>query len=985
MSNDIRTLIINEGSEFKIKVEKLVDFNKSFFKDIYDSAAVNVKEILDNTQEYYDKKKKKEFFKDKEEANNIIAFTGERGTGKSSVMISFAESLKTVENDSNDLDKVAFEKFIELKEVSFVNLDIIDPALLDDKESIFEIVIAKMFSKFKEYLEKEDGKLEFDDKKRLLKKFQKVYKDLKVINTDRKDFFKDGADGEDILQTLVSLASGSNMRKSFIELVNEYLRFFSNDNNKDRDNDREQRFLVIPIDDLDMDIKHSAEMAEQIRKYLMVPNVIILMAIKIEQLKDSMEQMYRNNYEVMLESGSLSDDPKEMAERYIEKLIPNGRKLYLPEIRAISYGKKEKIILVFKSKDNCKSDVTEFEDIEDVVLGMTYRKTGLIFIKPTYYMNYLVPDNLRELQNYLIMLNKMKDVDLNSKGEESSDDIRIKNIEKFETYFLNIWIKRNLPKQHIELLEELYNTTIDDKNKFIITSLNKIIIEELEYKVKVEKWGEIKKSASFVDDLIKDYIFDIKNSPLNVSIGDVLKSLEVYKDLDTERIKKLKFAIKTTYSILVFKLLYTEDNSISVLLGGNIFSDLGGPKILLDLKNYPDIMINNEMSASNIVKESVDKILDTMQEENIYINDDSELKNNIKLLELLNYFIYITPDDMKPNYRILREAYYDIISNLGCGQIEVKNAKFDMLAFVFFLISPIKNLEKIFLGAIENKLENKEYFKKDKSKITKSDLLNEIKNYSMVNTVEVWKKQYKVALPIYSLDILENIGDRLKKIAENKFKKGIKIKESDIQYYNRRFKRMFTAVLPEIIDDIKEDNKFLFHKKEDGIKVCLFEEAYYKCPIVELVRGTMYCLSNKEISENNLFESTVNNAYIKSEQAKENLKPTHDKNKIPMETYKIVLESLNNNKNYFSKWSKRIVSAYRVIEEIKQVFVVKEYLSIDAISKFFNLKEQLDGIKKDNSKESETIRIEIVQIGLHTLQYEINRIEEILKKMGSGF
>lgn len=165
--------------------------------------------------------------------------------------------------------------------------------------------------------------------------------------------------------------------------------------------------------------------------------------------------------------------------------------------------------------------------------------------------------------------------------------------------------------------------------------------------------------------------------------------------------------------------------------------------------------------------------------------------------------------------------------------------------------------------------------------------------------------------------------------------------------------------------------------------MCLFEEAYNKCPIIDLVRGTMYYQSNKEISENSLFEITINNAYVKSDQALKNLYSIRDKNEQKVASYTILLEALNNSKNYFSKWSKKIVSAHRITEEIKMLSEVEEFLSVNANSKFFTLKKQLNEIKKDNSKDSEPIRIEIVKIGLETIENEIRRIESILKETGN--
>ena len=877
MSNYVKNLVIDEGSEFTIKVEKLVDFNKSFFKDIYDSAAVNVKEILDNTQEYYNKKKNKEFFKDKEEANNIIAFTGERGTGKSSVMISFAEALKTIENSRINLDNQGYKKFRDLKGVEFVNLDIIDPALLEDKESIFEIVIAKMFSKFKEYLEKENGKLEFDDKKRLLKKFQKVYKDLKVINTDRKDFFKEGAEGEDILQTLVSLASGSNMRKSFIELVNEYLRFFSNENNKDRYNDKEKRFLVIPIDDLDMDIRHSAEMAEQIRKYLMIPNLIILMAIKIEQLKDSMEQMYRANYKVMLEAGSLSDDPKEMAERYIEKLIPNGRKLYLPEIRSIKDGRENKINLIFISKKQdeyvTRNEICEIENdnssnysglsIEKAVLKMTYEKTGLIFIKPKYDMHYLVPDNLRELQNYLIMLKNMETVNINynekdknnSKQEnEKFKNIKLKNIDKFETYFLKSWVRRNLAKVHIDLIEEFFSTSLEHKNKLVITKIRKIIFEEIKNNLEEKEYENIVRT-NVQASVTNNAIFDINNNSINVSLGDVLESLRIYADYDGNNTKKLKFAIKTLYSIILCKLLCMNNyKDLSTLIAGSIFGEkskefITGNRGKCPIVDYTDIQIDEGLRIPRIINDLF------MTTQNALIKADNintkmksyykEPNKSLQLSEYLYYFLYIGECMTNKKQRIEENAYYIKESGIGSSS-PIKNAQFDVTAFTFFLLNPEENLEGLFsclLGTDIKKtdirrtdikdIESIRISLKDNCKeenddnikeIFNSKVLEALKEKSLIPEIRSWKEKYNVAVPIYSLEIIEKLISNIGKTS--KFKEKV-----EGNYYSMFYK--FIGGIEKCLKNIMKENEFLELQENDNIV-----DAYVKCPLVEILLNT---------------------------------------------------------------------------------------------------------------------------------------------------
>ncbi|WP_234117230.1 hypothetical protein [Clostridium hydrogenum] len=829
-----RKLVIKEGSEFKIKVESVQEFNDSFFKDIYDSAAVNAWEIIDNTKKYYSSAEK--FKKDKEEANNIIAFVGERGTGKSSAMVSFAETLKHINDKGTNLDKLGLEKFKKLKDVSFVNLDIIDPALLEDKESIFEIIIAKMFSKFKEQMEKQSDALEYDDKKRLLKKFQKVYMDLKTINTDRKDMLKESPYSEDIIETLISLASGSNMRKSFIELVNEFLEMFGDKKDKDK------RFLVIPIDDLDMNIKHSAEMAEQIRKYLMVPNVIVLMAIKMGQLKDSIEQMYRKNYEVMLKEGNLADDPKEMAERYIEKLIPNGRKLYLPDIRVHKDGIEEDIELVIEDENinkgaeefnyvcnngesthkccitknsnlNEKSESKSDLSIEDTVLKMTYEKTGLIFIKNDYDVHYLVPDNLRELQNYLIMLNKMDDIKLIPSDDEKEKQIRLHNLEKFETYFLKNWVRRNLSRRYIKIIDEFYNTSIKKKNKYLVNAVTdeiyiKFLMKKYSYggldrKDYIYKISEYTRSTRLIRkgdiaETIKN-IINLSNNSLNISFGDVIAVLNAYDEhLNDEEYKKFTFAIKTLYSILFYKMtkVTISFNSVKILMGGNIINTMLLEKfqnyyMFYSISDYRNLRINE---ASDRMKEFMDRVIN----DGDYCEQvDAEL---FKDFELINYFLVFGRENSKYRENII--PYYELNSQLSMeGSVGRKHGIINATAFITKVLDPEGTIEKAIGGYIYGEDVEKNNNIKD--------------NYDNIYNISISKQineqRNKIVIPIYSVELVEKIMED----TYYEFYKSYKSKSNLKFFFETFFKVLYNAVSNNYYDV----NKILKLNECDNFKM----------------------------------------------------------------------------------------------------------------------------------------------------------------------
>ena len=135
ITNNDSTLIINLNEEYKIKIEEGNDFNTSIFKEVYEAALKNIEEIVEQSSKNntYD------------DFNNIIAFTGERGKGKSSSMISFRDALVGKRDDKH---KSFFSTSSLLSNTQFATIDIVDPSLFRGGESLFEIVLAQMFDKF---------------------------------------------------------------------------------------------------------------------------------------------------------------------------------------------------------------------------------------------------------------------------------------------------------------------------------------------------------------------------------------------------------------------------------------------------------------------------------------------------------------------------------------------------------------------------------------------------------------------------------------------------------------------------------------------------------------------------------------------------------------------------------------------------------------------------------------------------------------------
>ena len=112
-------ITITKGNEFMIAVRDEITKDDLFIEQ-YERAANILDRIVGTSIEVRDKK---EFWKSQDYENNIIAFCGERGEGKSSVMMTFVNAIY---HNSNE------EIFLNCKNVEstyFVEPILIDPTL----------------------------------------------------------------------------------------------------------------------------------------------------------------------------------------------------------------------------------------------------------------------------------------------------------------------------------------------------------------------------------------------------------------------------------------------------------------------------------------------------------------------------------------------------------------------------------------------------------------------------------------------------------------------------------------------------------------------------------------------------------------------------------------------------------------------------------------------------------------------------------------
>lgn len=445
--------------------------------------------------------------------NNIVAFLGDRGSGKTSCLLSALEIFKrNIVNDGKTLND------------DILVLDIIDPSFFDNDHNILEFFIGEFYKQFKNDIKKYDN-LTTDERneiKKIQTEFSNVKHAIEFIDT------KYTEDPIDELDDVKRLSSGIELSHSLNRLITCYLKF------------KGKKCLIIVIDDLDLNINASYRMMEQIRMNLVQPNVIILMAAKLEQLKLGIENSLIGYVENKLID---RQEISEMASRYLDKLLPIGHRVFMPA--SDSFMKVE-----LQIKDNGK-DVIVPAMTQYAVLQLIFQKTRFLFYNHEDHASYIIPRNLRELRMLVTALCQMDD------PNDKNRSIHEYNKEVFKEYFKDQW----LPTLS-ERYEDFANSLISEN---AIEKINKKVVDFLISNCQALKsWLNFDGSTVGVDEesqlqrnKLKE-ITNLANYNANISVGDVMYVLSLVREYDDNTTtERLLFFIQTFYSMLLYE-LYDE-------------------------------------------------------------------------------------------------------------------------------------------------------------------------------------------------------------------------------------------------------------------------------------------------------------------------------------------------------------------------------------------------------------------------------------------
>ncbi len=536
---------------FKAKEENLSQFNNSIFKDCYIQASKVLLEIVQNNKEAKRKineKNNESINQSVEYHNNIIAFSGERGSGKTSSMVSFYKSLKSCDylDDDSDLK----DNYNKLNKYHFHLPSIIDPSVLTHKDSIIEIIVGRMFEEISQ-------EKHFDDvasKRNLIQRFDKVYKNIRIINAEQNSIFEQNQDN---LEVLMDMASIVDLKNNLYQLFNCFLEYMNrNSSNKDK-------YLVIAIDDLDMNMDSADKMIEEIRKYLIIPNVVILIALRMPQMIQVVKQRNMVQLKETTEFYSklhdnefikrLHYDINTKTQKYLDKIFPETHLINMPYI----WSEKTKV-----SIEATMEDIPIYKLVKDIFMY----SAGYV-IGSDIHLRTILPRSLRGFIELIALLDYKKVYKLENDRASLSKEEIVNNINKLKRYYEEKFVNVMIDNQKQNILKSIFEEDISTLNKKLLIDLHSIITKKINFVTNEVNAGSVLefddennsktieiysnrrinvKIFNYLDKLNKNKFKILSTS---VSIGDLICLLNIYEgtDLDADE--------RNFYEL--FKLLYT--------------------------------------------------------------------------------------------------------------------------------------------------------------------------------------------------------------------------------------------------------------------------------------------------------------------------------------------------------------------------------------------------------------------------------------------
>ncbi len=541
-----------ENNNFEFKIEPVeIDGekyeNSNLFKIQYAETIKLIKKIVeDENLEHYEK-------------NNIIAFIGDRGSGKTSSLLSTKNYVRQVYNKQNKEHKI------------FVIDQIVDPSNFTNISNIMHLFMSCLFKEYliMKYENETRSNCGYD---KLSEKFAKMQE---ILNFEGKKSFEEN----DPYSSLIECSDYTNVKMELKKLISDFLDFVNNCNeHKEGNGQSTYNFgkyteVALFIDDIDLNSKHCFEMIEQIRRNMKINKLMIFLAFKWETFKNVILKNYYYDYEVLLKYNADENLPlklEEMARHYMVKFIPMNYRVYLPSvIKIIDYLKS----LFRKLFKNFYWSIFDNSNYYILFFGKNLREIN----QRAFLISNII--SIDEKSEKLVALENYVKVVYN-RNLKSISSIKFKDIifysddETNEEVIINIFsIIRYIPsREDYDKYASTWKNILGDKVYFVKNKKIKKFISFLKIKIKNEVminamnvfFKEIEKEENNFIFELPYLLYGIDSLSLSIIVNEINKYLIgeefVYKNFIEIFKNYFNLTIDDPYSRFVIKRCNNNDN-----------------------------------------------------------------------------------------------------------------------------------------------------------------------------------------------------------------------------------------------------------------------------------------------------------------------------------------------------------------------------------------------------------------------------------------
>ena len=863
--------MINKGTkEIKIEglgyhFETMKDFEHSFYRNVYREAYFRVEDIIKSVSRY-EKMQKRSRVVLQADFPNIITFIGARGVGKTSVMLSFMEALKDYRGENGrDRDFYTFE---EKTNVIFTCLDCIDGSLMERGEDVFKTILAQMYRKFTDLeLEGEIQKgSDFEFRKReLLRSLEDVYRTVcNIENMNTEQIMA----GEAYMSSLQSFSSSQEVRKQFMNLIDMFtdLMKYNRYGHSDR---YEDHYVVIAIDDIDLNIQNSFSMLEKIHRYCTVPNVIVLLTLDFQQMLSIVTRHY---YEVVPKVNKLLQDQelyvRNLSMDYLEKVLPVNYRIYMP---MMTNG-----VIIEKEKMNIKASI----------LGKLYRRTGICFDSQGLKRHFYVPSSMRELTGFYLILDSMDKLQTHLtagvrffKKNINEEEARIE-----ENYNILLFDLSN--RMALEKLSTKEDT--DFFQKIIHSDVRRAMSDVKEYFHNCFIVSDMKETSSVEEDI--DIVMNSIENAEDISYGELIEIIYCLGRIQNGRHKLMVhcllafFSYSFTRQYIQEKItwnMHKKKNSKSLIeqiVGGCVlcrWSEGFLPKIGINLADTQETLegalaqnINSDIRIKAMGRARSVRLSAILQVP-IEIEKFNEMFGPVvRQIEFLTLFFSGFAFNEREEHRIEKNSAdgtifsawkfkfeRDMKGNIVLSYDNVREeglfsgrADFDVLNLIhnsMYASEKLEQVENALVTAVE------EWYRFDENNQNKEESLvhirESIRKYSLKNEYEKWEKEFggpTMPLPLWWFDFSYNV---LKRVRRNVKKNNPKMvtNEDELFLY---MKKLYHCILKQIED---QQN---FYNSGDSYNNLKIKEQFEECPAIRMILKEKFQDSSENSSKDNQVE-----------------------------------------------------------------------------------------------------------------------------------